>query len=212
MIELLYGIDREILLFINRTVANPVSDLLWPLITDYDKLLPVRIILIGTWLWMLFRDGARGRTAALLLIPLLFLTDQINSSILKEIFHRPRPCHLVDGTPVVQGLRLLVGCGGGMSFPSSHAVNNFGVATLLSAFYPRLRWWLFGAATLVALSRPGVGVHYPSDILAGALIGWGIALLLVRLWRLIAARHGSPAPAPAAAPLPAAAPSPREEK
>ncbi|MBM2846234.1 MAG: Phosphatase family protein, partial [Bacteroidetes bacterium] len=52
MIEFLYGIDKAIFLFINQTLSNPVGDFLWPLITDYDKLWPVRILLIGVWLWL----------------------------------------------------------------------------------------------------------------------------------------------------------------
>lgn len=185
MTEFLYGLDRSILLFLNRTIANPVLDVLWPLITDYDKLLPVRIVLAALWVWLLVWGGRRGRTAALLLIPLLLLTDQINSALLKDLFHRARPCHLVGGVPVVPDLHLLVGCGGGQSFPSSHAVNNFGVATLLGSYYRHGRPWLYTWASLVALSRPAVGVHYPSDILAGALVGILLALAVVAGWTLL---------------------------
>jgi undecaprenyl-diphosphatase len=78
---------------------------------------------------------------------------------------------------------MLVDCGPGKSFPSSHAVNNFAVATLFSSYYPKIRLWLFGWAALVALSRPAVGVHYPSDILGGAITGFTVALLLVVAWR-----------------------------
>ncbi len=185
MTEFLYGLDRSVLLFLNRTIANPVLDVLWPLITDYDKLLPVRIALAALWVWLLVWGGRRGRTAALLLIPLLVLTDQISSALLKDLFHRARPCHLVGGIPVVPDLHLLVGCGSGQSFPSSHAVNNFGVATLLGSYYRRGRPWLFGWASLVALSRPAVGVHYPSDILGGAIVGILLALAIVAAWTLL---------------------------
>jgi len=62
---------------------QPVGDLLWPIVTDYDKLLPVRIVLLGVWLLLLFRGGVRGRTAALMLIPVIICSDQLSSSIIK---------------------------------------------------------------------------------------------------------------------------------
>jgi len=88
----------------------------------------------------------------------------------------------------VQGIHMLVNCGSGRSFPSSHAVNNFAVATLFSTYYRRWRWWFFSWATLVALSRPAVGVHYPSDILGGAAIGVCVALAVILLWMQTARR------------------------
>jgi undecaprenyl-diphosphatase len=170
------------------TLANPLGDFLWPLITDYDKLLPVRILLAAVWLLLIVRGGARGRTAALLLVPVLFCADKLSSALIKELVSRPRPCHEIGGVPMVQGIHMLVNCGSGKSFPSSHAVNNFAVATLLSTYFRRWRWWFFSWAALVALSRPAVGVHYPSDILGGAAIGVCVALAVVFLWMETARR------------------------
>lgn len=182
MIDVLYAIDTAVLLFFNQTIANPIGDALWPLITDYDKHLPVRIVLIVVWLGLVIRGGERGRTVAFLLLPLLVVSDKLNSEVLKELFNRARPCHEAGGEPIVSGLRLLVHCGPGNSFPSSHAVNNFAVATLFSHYYPKYRFAFFGWAALVAISRSAVGVHYPSDALGGALVGVGIALLVLQMW------------------------------
>ena len=55
MIEFLNSIDRAILLFVNSTLATPVGDWLWPLITDYDKQWPIRIVLVAAWLWLMIR-------------------------------------------------------------------------------------------------------------------------------------------------------------
>jgi undecaprenyl-diphosphatase len=182
MIEFLYGIDRAVFLFINHTLSNPVSDFLWPYITDYDKLLPVRILLLGVWVLLLVRGGVRGRTAALLIIPVLALSDTVSSRIIKELVSRPRPCAEVGGIPMIQGIHQLVPCGPGKSFPSSHAVNNFAVATVFSWYYRKYLWAFIAWASVIALSRPAVGVHYPSDILCGAMIGSAMALLLIVLW------------------------------
>jgi undecaprenyl-diphosphatase len=189
MSELLWSIDRTIFLFLNNTLATPVGDVLWPLITDYDRILVVRGLLVAVWVMLLWKGGTRGRTVALLVIPLLVLSDQLSSTVIKQLVDRPRPCHLVGGVLSVPEVHLLVPCGGGKSFPSSHAVNNFALALLFSSYYRRWTWAFVAFASLVALSRVFVGVHYPSDILAGSLIGSGVGALVVWGWRSMARRY-----------------------
>lgn len=58
------------------------------------------------------------------------------------------------------------------SFPSAHTATAFGLAMMLAALYPRGRWLFFTLAVLVGLQRIVVSVHFPSDVLAGASIGW----------------------------------------
>jgi undecaprenyl-diphosphatase len=182
VIEFFFSIDRAILLFINCTLANPVGDWIWPWITGYDQHWPVRIVFIVLWLWLMIRGGTRGRTVAIMVIPALVLLDQFSSAFLKELVARPRPCHDVGGVPIVQGLHMLVQCGGGKSFPSSHAVNNFGIATLFSYYYRRWTWAFVTWASIIALSRVAVGVHYPSDIAGGAVIGVSLAAFVIWCW------------------------------
>ena len=183
MTDWLYSVDVKIFHLLNVTLANPVGDIFWPYLTDYDKQWPVRIVLIGVWLWLLIKGGKRGRTAALILIPLLVISDQLSSSFIKSLVGRIRPCHALSGDEI----NLLVGCGG-LSFPSSHAVNNFGVATMFSWYYPKIRVWLYTFASLVAISRVFVGVHYPSDVLGGAIIGTCVGLFVVWTWQAVAAK------------------------
>ncbi len=183
MIEFLYSIDLSIFYFINGTLANSVGDVVWPFITDYDKQWIIRIPLVATWLWLVIKGGVRGRTVALMLIPLITMSDQFTSSFLKPLIGRVRPCQAF--TP--DQIHLLVGCGG-LSFPSSHAVNNFGVATVFSQYYPQWKQWFYGWASLIAISRVAVGVHYPSDVVGGAICGTLIALLIVMVWRAASKR------------------------
>lgn len=186
MIELLSALDRWCFVAINSGLANAVGDVVWPVITDYDRVLPIRIVLVCIWLALMIRGGTRGRTAALLVIVMLVVSDQLSSSVLKSMFLRTRPCHMANGIPAVQPLHLLVSCGPGTSFPSSHAVNNFAVATLFAMYYRRYRLYFYSWASLIALSRIAVGVHYPFDALGGAVIGTVVGVAIVSLWQYIA--------------------------
>jgi undecaprenyl-diphosphatase len=179
MLEFLYSVDIAVFFFINHTITNPVLDWLMPFLTDLNKQKLAVGIVIVLWLWLMIRGGKTGRTAGVLLVISIIVSDQFSSSILKNLFCRLRPCH------ALQGVRLLVDCGSGYSFPSSHAVNNFAGATILSHYYRKYAWGWFLLASLIALSRPYIGVHYPSDIVGGAAIGWACSYSLIAAWEFI---------------------------
>ena len=82
---------------------------------------------------------------------------------IKLIVKRPRP--------TLGGLPPLGGAPSSLSFPSAHATASFAAATAMSRFAPELKPALFGAATAMAVTRPYLGMHYPSDVVAGALLG-----------------------------------------
>jgi undecaprenyl-diphosphatase len=84
------------------------------------------------------------------------------------------------------------------SFPSGHASSSFACATVLGAFEPRLRVPLFALATLIALSRTYVGVHYPLDVIAGAAWGLLVGWVVLRARRRLAAARRRSRPAPPA--------------
>lgn len=83
--------------------------------------------------------------------------------LIKLIIRRERP--------VLEGLPPLGGAPSSLSFPSAHATASFAAATAMSRFAPELRGALFGAAALMAVTRPYLGMHYPSDVAAGAALG-----------------------------------------
>ncbi len=101
----------------------------------------------------------------------ILLADQISSTIIKPLVCRPRPTHepaIMGGVDVVRGYR-----GGMYGFVSSHAANTFAEATYVSLVVRRrlLTVSLFLWAGLVCYSRMYLGVHYPGDILCGAMLG-----------------------------------------
>jgi decaprenylphosphoryl-5-phosphoribose phosphatase len=73
--------------------------------------------------------------------------------------------------PELRGLPPLAGAPSALSFPSAHATSSFAAAAAMGRVAPRARPALFGAATAMALTRPYLGMHNPSDVLAGAALG-----------------------------------------
>jgi undecaprenyl-diphosphatase len=103
------------------------------------------------------------------------------SEALKAVFHRARPL-----------AEALVTRPHSHSFPSGHATTSFACATVLALAAPRLAVPLFVLAAAIAWSRVYVGVHYPLDVIAGAVLGTAIGLFVARvLPRLAADRRRS---------------------
>ncbi len=167
------NIDVAIFYFVNHGLANPFFDKFFVFITNVKHWF---LLYIYLWLMLIFKGGKKGKITAFAIILLIVVSDQISSHLLKNLFGRVRPCNALEN------VRTLVACSRSYSMPSSHAVNNFAAATFLSALYSKYKKIFFTIAVLIAFSRPYVGVHYPSDIFAGALlgiaIGYGFAYVL----------------------------------
>lgn len=129
------------------------------------------------WIVMLF--------AALL----IFLSDQISVHLFKDVFQRLRPCN----DPALEGMVHLVNgkCGGSFGFYSSHASNIFAIAVFVISLLGKKNPWMLLLiliwAGLIAYSRIYLGVHYPGDVIAGAMVGsffgWMVARFLTNLLR-----------------------------
>jgi membrane-associated phospholipid phosphatase len=89
--------------------------------------------------------------------------------LVKLVVRRPRP--------VLEGLPPLGGAPSSLSFPSAHATSSFAVATAMTRVEP-VGALAFGLAIALALGRPYLGMHYPSDVAAGAILGVGFGLLV----------------------------------
>jgi undecaprenyl-diphosphatase len=156
-----------------------------PLLRALNGLSSPAVDTLTTWLGKPFFDWSLAALALLWIlaqlrgravVPVLFallgvgVSDLLGARILKPLFHRMRP---FDALPWVHQAFAVSHLG---SMPSLHAANAFALAAALGRAAPRGAPWLYGCAALIALSRVVGGVHWPSDVLAGALIGTGIGL------------------------------------
>ncbi|MDD4005029.1 MAG: phosphatase PAP2 family protein [Elusimicrobiaceae bacterium] len=124
----------------------------------------------------------RYRVAGIVLFAALVL-GQTAVDIMKELFARGRPFQSLDW------VRQLVEQGG-YSFPSGHTAAAFLTAYVMAWSFKEFKWQIYSLAALVGISRMYVGVHYPSDVLAGALAGLGAGWFAVSVARQVLAGEG----------------------
>jgi undecaprenyl-diphosphatase len=105
------------------------------------------------------------------------LNDFICHNVLKELVARPRPCHTLPE------LQHITNCSNSFSFPSNHASNLFTAATTMSLCFKNLAFLAYACALLVGYSRVYLGVHYPFDVIGGAVFGTLMGILGYKLYK-----------------------------
>ncbi len=168
--------DQYLFQLINQKLTHPFLDVFMPWITVIHHYWWVNMVVIP--FIILFAIWQKGKTAkAVLHFAIVFsLADAINFRFIKPFFARARP----EFSGIEVDLKTLAHYG--YSFPSNHAVNAFAVAMILALLVPRGKWWFFLLAALVGYSRVYVGVHYPLDVIGGAVIG---IFLTKMYWKII---------------------------
>lgn len=147
---------------IHHGLHHPALDPIMKALTDPGRL---KIPLFAAAAAVFLSRGRRGAIALAALVLTIAASDQVSSKVLKPIFARPRPSVALADTRPLFGVRRT------HSFPSSHATNFFAAAPVISALFPHTAVACYALAAAVSVSRIYVGDHYPSDVLAGALLG-----------------------------------------
>lgn len=173
MINYILELDEKLLLFFNG-LNTPWLDSAMFFLTDGRTWLPLFLITI---IFIIVKFRGKGFFILLFIGLVIALGDQISSSLLKPLVGRLRPSH----EPHLEGILHIVNNykGGLFSFVSSHATNSFGVATMLWLLIGKQYKWIslfFVWAAIFSFTRIYLGVHYPSDIIAGAALGIALAL------------------------------------
>jgi undecaprenyl-diphosphatase len=162
--------DKALFIQLNGKWTNPVFDTLLPYFRDSVFWAPLYLFVL---VFIALNFGIKGLWWSLAFISTVALTDVIGARVLKEGFERLRPCQ--DPEFSVHVRLLLKHCSGSYSFVSNHAANHFGIATFaFLTFRGLFRKWMYLAfvwAIFIAYSQVYVGVHYPLDVLGGAVLG-----------------------------------------
>ena len=171
-------IDTLLFFFINTQLANTPFDIAMPFITSKSYLLYLPL-----FAWLLLKERRKAFVALMLGVASLLLSDW-TGHMLKDVIGRTRPCHALEG------VRLLVGCGKAYSMPSNHAIVAFAfILPFYRMFKSRVRYLFLTVALLVGFSRVYIGAHYPSDVVAGAVLGVVIALCVLKCYSLSSERY-----------------------
>jgi len=183
MLELLQEIDVTLFSWING-LYSPWADELMAFVSHKLSWIPAYVILLyGIWK----KWGWQQTLFILLAVGLLILlSDRISAGLLKPWIARYRPCRpeagLGDWVHLVHHK-----CGGKYGFVSSHAANFFALATFMSLLFNKRRLTILflSCALLTAYSRVYLGVHYPGDVIGGAILGSLLGLAVFRLHKKI---------------------------
>ncbi len=182
-------LDTRLLLLINTGTANSWLDFLMPVLSarGYLLVIPYLFGMVLRGIRQRDRKGKTFFTAALwtLLIACcaVFFAEWAEYT-LKAATARIRPCRAIEG------IRLLIACPASYSMPSGHAISSFAFALplfYLTRGYIPLTWRLYPLilAAFIAFSRIYLGVHYPTDVFIGALLGGMIGMGLSTLYEAI---------------------------
>ncbi|MEO6735857.1 MAG: phosphatase PAP2 family protein [Ginsengibacter sp.] len=157
---------------VNGVWHNPFLDTLLPFLRQSYLWIPLYLFLA---IFAPLNFGKKGVYWSLCFILTAVLTDYISSTLIKGAFLRLRPC---QDPALIQHIRLLANyCPGNSSFTSSHAANHFAAAMYIFATFKKTsgKWkWpalLFIWASLISYTQVYVGVHFPADVICGALAG-----------------------------------------
>jgi undecaprenyl-diphosphatase len=169
--------DRWLFMQVNSHQANSFFDSMMPYLRNAYTWTPLYLFLL---VFVTINFKGRGWWWVVLFLCTVSLTDMVSSKVIKEAFERLRPCR---DPGFFENVRLLLNnCGAGFSFTSSHAANHFGMATFifitLRNIFKSWTWLFYVWATAVAYAQVYVGVHYPFDVLGGAIIGVLFGMLL----------------------------------
>lgn len=183
MIEFLFRLDAGLLMRINAFNAPWLDEIMWVLSSKWINL-PLAVLIF----WILKSQFSWKKASLLFLmaIAVVVLADVISTQLFKDVFERLRPSH--DPILGPQLHYYMIGpdnpyLGGQFGFVSSHAANLAAMFVFIFPYLKSNRFIIYALALyvfLVSYSRVYLGVHYPTDVLCGALLGATIAWLLRR--------------------------------
>jgi len=180
-LDTLIDLDTRLFLFLNG-LHSPF----WDTIMWYVSATKTWIPLYAVILFFIFKEYKKqGFIPLIFIVLVILLADKISVYGFKFAFERFRPTHNLGITDLVHTVRNYHG--GKFGFVSSHAANTFGLASFTSLLFANKKytWFIYIWAAVVSYSRIYLGVHYPGDILGGAILGWLIGFLVFKGYEFV---------------------------
>lgn len=179
MIQNFELLDRTLLLKINGSHTPILNSLMWQISESWHTYLFVFVVA-----FIFYRKFNLKKAVELVLgVAIVVACSDFSSNIIKHQVKRYRPSHNLEIKQQINSVNDYKG--GKFGFVSSHAANGFGITTFLflSLFWlkKKTRVWFFIYPFLIAYSRIYLGVHYPSDVIVGAIIGVVFALIVFKI-------------------------------
>lgn len=173
--------DHWLFARINQSWTSPGLDAVLPYLREAEIWVPFYLFLL---VFITLNFKKQGWWWALSLIMTAIVSDLVSSSLIKKTIFRLRPCRNPD---MIENIRFLANyCPQSSSFTSSHACNHFALATFIWCTLGKISpWWglTFVWAAVISYTQIYVGVHFPIDVLCGALMGCLIGWLISRVFR-----------------------------
>lgn len=174
-LNLLKGWDQDLFLFLNGIHSS-----LWDYSMTLFTLTPVWLLFYATILVIIAKKHGKKSLFIFVAIALMILCADQFSGILKHTVQRLRPS---NDPALIQLVHVFFRKGGQFGFVSAHAANTFAIATFTALLFRNRKYaiFIFPWAMMIAYSRVYLGVHYPGDIICGAILGIGIGIGIYKL-------------------------------
>jgi undecaprenyl-diphosphatase len=177
MYHFINSIEDGVIVAVQKYLSNPLLDWFFPFYTDLHKeswfissfFLPLIL------LWFYFESDQWKKRFWIIggFFITLIITDAFCGQLIKKTFQRARPFELTSSIVALSPAS-------GYSFVSNHAANSIAMAVYLSYYYPKYNCVFWSLAMLTSFSRVYNGVHYPSDVIVGGLIGLLISKMVIK--------------------------------
>lgn len=184
MLEKIIALDKQLLVFLN-SFGSETFDPFWLIITQKVNWTPFFLLL----LFLVYKKlGTKQTLIIVLFVAVLLTLNNTFTDLVKNYFQRIRPCNDIDIKEIIRNVKPSQT----FSFFSGHAANSSAAMVFLflvmRKFYKNF-WWIFLYPLIFAYSRIYLGLHFPTDILTGYIVGCSLGYLIYKIYQFFQKKY-----------------------